>query len=94
MRTVADPRECRRRLRRWRNVILYLWLATNGAAAVAALCLRGWLSARLNPVAEVFAVLDLMLAAISLLYLAARLTPSSFAQKRLSLTYDDLTINS
>ena len=94
LRTAADTRECRRRLRRWRNVILYLWLATNGAVAAAALSLHGWLSTRLNPVAEIFAVLDLMLAAISLLYLTVRLTPNSSAQKRLSLTYDDLTINS
>lgn len=94
LRTAADTRESRRRLRRWRNVILCLWLATNGAAAAAAWSLHGWLSARLNPVAEIFAVLDLVVAAISLLYLTARLTPSSSAEKRLSLTYDDLTINS
>ena len=94
LRTAADTRECRRRLRRWRNVILYLWLATNGAVAAAALSLHGWLSTRLNPVAEIFAGLDLMLAAISLLYLTVRLTPNSSAQKRLSLTYDDLTSNS
>jgi hypothetical protein len=75
-------------------VILSLWLATNGAVAAAALSLHGWLSLRLNPVAEIFAILDLMLAAISLVYLAARRTANSSTQKRLSLTYDDLTINS
>lgn len=94
LRTAADTRECRKRLRRWRNVILYLWLAINGAAAAAAASLHGWLSSRSNPVAEIFAGLDLMLAAISLSYLIVRLAPKSSAQKRLSLTYDDLPIHS
>jgi hypothetical protein len=89
----ADTRESRRRLRHWRNVILYLWLATNGAAAAAASSLNGWLSTRSNPVAEIFALLDLVLAAVSLLYLTVRLTPNASAQRRLSLTYDDLTRN-
>jgi hypothetical protein len=65
LRTAADTRECRRRLRRCRNVIVCLWLATNGAAAAAALSLHGWLSIRSNPVAEISVVLDLMLATIS-----------------------------
>ena len=93
LRMAADTRESRRRLRHWRNVILYLWLATNGAAAAAASSLNGWLSTRSNPVAEIFALLDLVLAAVSLLYLTVRLTPNASAQRRLSLTYDDLTRN-
>ena len=72
LRTAADTRECRRRLHRWRNMILGLWLTTNGAAAAAALTLHGWLSIHLNPVAEIFAVLDLTLAAIASLHLTRR----------------------
>jgi chitin synthase len=82
--TAADTRECRRRLRHWRNVILYLWLATNGVAAAAALSLNGWLSTRSNPIAEIFALLDAMLATISWLYLTVRLTPGASAPRSLS----------
>jgi len=74
LRTAADTRECRGRLRSWRNVIVSIWLATNGAAAAAAVSLHGWLSIRSNPVAEIFAVLDGILAVTSLLHLTLKRT--------------------
>ncbi len=73
--TVASDR-CRSQLRRWRNLIFSVWLAANGVVTAAALRLHGLLSPQLNPVVEIFAVADLLLAIVSLCYLTGWLSPT------------------
>jgi chitin synthase len=82
LRTVEASVECRSRLRRWRNIILCIWLAANGGAITAALRLHGLLATRLNPVAELFAALDGLLVVVSLWYLIARRVMRPHSHKR------------
>jgi chitin synthase len=69
LKTATASAACVSQLRRWRNQILFVWLVSNGSAATVAVTLHGFVSPQLNPVAELFAILDLLLAAVALWHL-------------------------